>query len=243
LEMQLNAEMYCVLRKNISDDTFIEKSFDLEPYTQGNSAPSYLLTDTIVDKEELRKDIETDIVRLSGGYSLLDYIFFFFVFCFIGWLWEVLLHLVQYQEFVNRGTLYGPWLPIYGTGGVIMILLLGRYKDKPAKFFILAVVLCGILEYASSFILEFIYNSSYWDYKDMLFNLNGRICLAGLIAFGLGGLFAVYAVAPRLSIFLDKLGKKKATIICTVLVVLFTVDLGCCAVFGFNSGEGVGSEY
>ena len=64
-------------------------------------------------------------------YSVTSYILMFFVISFIGWLWEVGLHLVTDGAFVNRGTMFGPWLPIYGTGGVGAILLLRRFgKNK-----------------------------------------------------------------------------------------------------------------
>jgi len=223
---------------------FIENAFNGPSYQPGSLAsPQYLLDDVIKTPEELRKDIRTDIKHLGGSYNLYDYIFFFFVFSLIGWFWEVGLHLVQEHEFVNRGTMYGPWIPIYGTGGVVIILLLDRLKANRWQLFVSTIVLCAILEYASSWILDYFMNSSYWDYKNMFLNLNGRICFAGLLAFGLGGQFGVYVAAPRLSAFLDKLGKKKVQWICSVLVALFAVDLMCCLIFGFNSGSGVGGEY
>lgn len=54
-------------------------------------------------------------------------ILLFFVFSVAGWLWEVGLHLVQDGVFVKRGVLSGPWLPIYGTGGVLIMLVLRRF--------------------------------------------------------------------------------------------------------------------
>ena len=55
-------------------------------------------------------------------YKITDYILFFFVFSFIGWVWEVCLVLVQTGKLVNRGVLFGPWLPIYGVGCTIIIV-------------------------------------------------------------------------------------------------------------------------
>lgn len=99
----------------------------------------------------------------------------FFIFCFIGWVWEVSLHLVKDQVFVNRGVMYGPWLPIYGAGGVFIIALLNKLKHHKLKLFISTMVLCGILEYFTSFVMEFFSNKSYWDYHNMQLNLNGSV--------------------------------------------------------------------
>ena len=119
---------------------------------------------------------------------MTDLIFLFFLFSFIGWLWEVGLHLVQYHEFVNRGTMYGPWLPIYGAGGVLAILLLDRFKGNLPRTVLLIMVTAGVLEFTVSWALDFFLNTSYWSYKGWFANLNGRICLAGLSAFAIGGL-------------------------------------------------------
>ena len=64
-------------------------------------------------------------------YSIRNYILMFFTFAFIGWFWEVLLHLVGEGKFVNRGTMYGPWLPIYGFGGILILIVLKPLRKKP----------------------------------------------------------------------------------------------------------------
>jgi len=244
-EVTLDAEMYFQRRAAMTDRTFfVEKAFDGERYVSGDpEEKTFLMEDVIKSPQVLRQNVKTDIKRLAGSYSIYDYIIFFFAFCFVGWLWEVGLHLVKDHMFVNRGTMYGPWLPIYGVGGVVILFLLDRFKANKWKLFLSAVALCAVLEFASSWALDYFNNASYWDYKNMFLNLNGRICFAGLMAFGLGGMFGVYVVAPRLSLLLDKLGKKKTQILCSILVALFGCDLVCCAIFGLNSGAGIGESY
>lgn len=237
-ESALYSEMYFVLRAGCLEraDVFVERAFDAPPCTgrkEAGEPPEYLLSDLAVS-----------VPRKKGcNYSLSDFIFFFFVFCFIGWLWEVGLYIVRDHMLVNRGTMYGPWLPIYGAGGVLIIFFLERFKESKLKLLILTVVLCGILEFISSWILDFFFNSSYWDYKDMFMNLNGRICLAGLTAFAIGGQAAVYVVAPTMSRLLQKLDNKRRMALCAVLCAAFAADFICCMIFGFNSGAGVGSSY
>ena len=231
LEYQLNTEFYFVLREKETDKRFfIEPGFDGLPYVENREAkaPLYLLEDLVDD------------IVIDTEYSLTDLIAIFFSFCFVGWCWEVLLHLMQNHELVNRGTLYGPWLPIYGCGGAAIIFFLNRYKNNPGKLFFMIVGLCGVLEYAASLILDFIYNASYWDYKEMFLNLNGRICFAGLLLFGIGGMFGIYFAGPKIREMMRSLPRKRQIAICAVLVALFVVDLICVALFGFNSGAGVG---
>ena len=197
-------------------------------------SPAFCLPDIITKDEDNQK---------TQPYRLTDLIFLFFLFCLMGWLWEVGLHLVQEHALVNRGSMYGPWLPIYGTGGVLCILLLSRYKDKPLKTFVLIMLLAGLLEFATSWGLDYFLNASYWNYDDWFANLNGRICLAGLLAFAIGGSFAIYIAGPYLKRALLHVPAKVRNIICMILCGLFLADLICCALFGFNSGAGIGSTY
>ena len=146
------------------------------------------------------------------------------------------------HEIVNRGTMYGPWIPIYGVGGTAMVLLLDRFKENKLKLVALEVAVCAVLEYLSSFILDIMFNSSYWDYKDMALNLNGRICFAGLTAFAIGGTAAIYFVAPALANIVDKQSKNKRIVMISILCGAFAVDIVCCLIFGFNSGAGVGGS-
>ena len=154
-----------------------------------------------------------------------------------------MLHIVRDHELVNRGTMYEPWLPIYGVGGVVIIFLLDRFKADKLKLFLMSMGICGVLEYIASWILDFFFNSHYWNYKKFFLNLNGRICLVGLLAFGIGSLFGVYIAAPKLSRFMHKKSRKTQILICAVLSTAFIIDLICCALFGFNAGSGVGGTY
>ena len=238
LSAQLDAEIYLTLRQNpaVPRDLFAEPAFDGALWKKGDpeTVPGYRL-----------EDLERYTPQIKGKslpYPVTDIVFMFFSFCLAGWLWEVGLHLVQSHEFVNRGTLYGPWIPIYGVGGAVMVILLDRVKANKARLFIIAVLLCAVLEYLTSFFLDILFNSSYWDYKNMSFNLNGRICLAGLLAFGFGGLFGVYVAAPSIHKIADRYPKKRQVTAAAILVSLFAADIIFCILFGFNTGAGVGGS-
>lgn len=168
---------------------------------------------------------ESRTISDDHSYSLVNLIMMFFIFCFVGWVWEVSLAFISEDMFVNRGTLHGPWLPIYGTGGVIILVLLKKLREKPALEFVAAMVLCGCLEYFSSWYLEMTHDGQrWWDYTGYFLNINGRICAEGLLTFGLGGLAIVYLLAPALDNLLSRIDARKLGIVAAVLLVLYCAD-------------------
>ena len=175
-------------------------------------------------------------------YSVWSILMMFFALSFVGWIWEVCLHLVTDGEFVNRGVLHGPWLPIYGCGSVLILLLLNRFRKRPALEFLLTMVLCGCVEYFTSLYLEIVHDGTrWWDYTGYFLNLHGRICAEGLLIFGIGGMAIVYVIAP----FLDGLFRKlpiKALIAAGLLLTgIFVADQVYSSIYP-NKGEGITNE-
>ena len=158
-------------------------------------------------------------------YSASSLIMLFFIFSGMGWIWEVILHIIEDGMIINRGVLAGPWLPIYGAGGILILLLLKKWRRQPFHLFGMIMLLCGTIEYFTSVMLEMLFGVRWWDYSDMLFQLRGRVCLEGLTIFGFGGLFIVYAAAPFLDNRIQKLSAQKRRILCMLLLLLFTGDL------------------
>ena len=164
-------------------------------------------------------------VHYLRHYSIWSIVAMFFIFCFIGWSWEVSLHLVKDGVFVNRGTMFGPWLPIYGSGGLLIITLLYRFRNRPGLEAFLTIILCGTVEYASHWFLEVTKGTKWWDYSGYFLNLNGRICAEGLLVFMLGGMAIVYALGPVIDNWLRRVNKKILVTICVILLSLFAIDL------------------
>lgn len=162
-------------------------------------------------------------------YSFLSLGLMFFIFSIIGWILEVALFLSKTHTFINRGVLFGPWLPIYGTGCVLILIIfvhgkLKKFLNEPLVLFLLVMLLCGIIEYSTSFVLESLTGLKYWDYAGHFLNINGRICLEGLIEFGCGGLLCVYWLAPKLNKVFSKCKTKNLLIAFAILVVIFSID-------------------
>lgn len=180
-------------------------------------------------------------------YDIRTFILFFFTFSFIGWLWEGALFLVNHGIFVNRGVLQGPWLPIYGTGCVAVILLLFSkklrpYLKNPMLTFVIIMVICATIEYSTGWFLETFHHAKWWDYSGYFLNVYGRICLEGTLFFGLGGSLCIYVVAPFFYRVYQKVPKFVQTILCLVLIALFVVDFTY-SIRHPNQGVGITESY
>lgn len=171
-------------------------------------------------------------------YSLDNLIIMFFIFSFSGWVWEVIYIGFTEGVIAKRGMLHGPWLPIYGVGGILILLILSRFREHPILVFVLAVLLCGSMEYSTALAIEFIFRCRWWDYSTKFLNLNGRVCLEGLLLFGISGTVAVCKVGPLLNGIIDKLHRELHTVLNAVLCSAFVIDLVFSFVFP-NMGIGV----
>ncbi len=189
--------------------------------------------------EEEYKKSNLRVLHPNRNYTITSILVCFFFMCFVGWIWEVSLSMISYGRFVNRGVLHGPWIPIYGFGCVLILLLLKRFRMRPKVEFSMAVLLCGCIEYFTGFFLEFTHNGQkWWDYTGYFLNLDGRICAEGLLVFGIGGMAFVYVVAPLIDNWVKEHLNKKLSTACLVLLLLFGGDV-IYSHFEPNVGEGV----
>lgn len=185
------------------------------------------------------KNKRLETLHYLRHYSIWSLILLFFIFSFLGWVWEVSLHMIIDGIFVNRGVLHGPWLPIYGAGGVLILTVLNKLRKTPVLEFLFTVILCGCVEYFSSYYLELTHNGTkWWDYSGYFLNLNGRICAEGLLVFGVGGLAIVYLAVPLIDNYIRKLRLSLVIPSCILLICIFCADQA----YSFrhpNSGKGI----
>ena len=131
---------------------------------------------------------------------------------------------IRNKKVTNRGFLIGPYCPIYGSGVVLITILLQKYHDDiPATFF-LSILICGALEYATSYLMEKIFKARWWDYSTRKFNINGRICLETLIPFGIAGTAITIWINPFLLKYINMVPKLAMHIILGIISILFIVD-------------------
>ncbi len=164
-------------------------------------------------------------IRYIRTYTIWSVILTFFAFAFVGWCWEVGLHVIADGAFVNRGVLHGPWLPIYGGGVTLIVVLLARWRSDPPAELVSIVLLCGFVEYFTSLFLEMTKGMRWWDYTGYFLNINGRICAEGLMVFAIGGMAAVYIVVPILDALWSRVDRKILVPVCIILLTVFIADL------------------
>ena len=157
------------------------------------------------------------------------YIMLFFIYSLAGWLIEMIPATIREKKFVDRGFLVGPYCPIYGCGVILITLLLQKYADDIVVTFFLSVIICGTLEYLTSYIMEKIFKARWWDYSNNKFNINGRICLETLVPFGIGGVLVLFVFNPFLEKIINLIPGLALHIVTGVLCVLFLID--CIASF------------
>lgn len=154
-----------------------------------------------------------------------SYCILFFIYSFLGWIMEVTLTLITDKKFVNRGFLLGPCCPIYGCGCILLNLLLHNYTNNILVLFILTMFTCSLLEYITSFLMEKIFKLRWWDYSQMKFNINGRICLETITPFSILGVLAIKYATPFFITNINKLSEKTILIISIILITLFIIDV------------------
>lgn len=159
-------------------------------------------------------------------YNYCTIFMYFIILCFIGYIVEIINVWIYTEEFtLDRGFLIGPYLPIYGMGSLIMTLTLSKYKNDIIVIFVMSMVLCCVLEFLTSYILEKIFGVRWWDYTDMKYNLDGRICLENALLFGLAGVIVIKVVNPILFGINNNTPDLVIIIIGIILSLIFIIDL------------------
>lgn len=158
------------------------------------------------------------------NFSIPDYVLTFFYFSFLGWVVESIYCSLGEGKLINRGFLTGPLCPIYGTGALVMLVLLTPFYEKPWAVILLGMVFCDIVEYITSFLMEKLFHARWWDYSNNFLNINGRICFKHTMYWGLMAFLYIYCIQPvHLKLFF-LIPTKIRYIVLTVVLLIFIVD-------------------
>lgn len=166
-------------------------------------------------------------------YTVLDYIFYFFFYSFIGWFFESCYCSIRPKKWVNRGFLRGPICPIYGTGGLVMMVCLLPLRHitenlylNELLIFIAGAVLCDIVEFMTSYIMEKLFNARWWDYSNKKFNIQGRICLTHTFYWGTCSCLFVFILEPIMNLYIvGQVSESSRNILTYIFLTVFTFDL------------------
>lgn len=159
------------------------------------------------------------------SYHLTQWVLFFFIYSFIGWVWECCFVSVRKRRWVNRGFMYGPMLPIYGFGALAVLISTIRVRDSIPLIFLFGMVGATLLEYVTGAVMERLFNVKYWDYSNQKFNLNGYICLTSSLGWGLFSVLLVKFVHVPIEGAVLKIPTIIAEGITFVLTVAAAVDV------------------
>lgn len=149
----------------------------------------------------------------------------FFIYSFIGWLWETVYCSLKAKKFVYRGFLIGPYCPIYGFGILGVLYFLEPLRQNIVVLYFLSTILVTILEYITSYGLEKMFHASWWDYKDVPLNINGRVALPVSLFWGIGCVLIVRVIHPKVMGFETFLSEKFGVILPIILLILIISDL------------------
>ncbi len=166
-------------------------------------------------------------------YSVLDYIFYFFFYSFIGWFFESCYCSIRPKKWINRGFLRGPICPIYGTGGLVMMICLLPLRHitenlyvNELLIFIAGAILCDIVEFMTSYIMEKLFNARWWDYSNKKFNIQGRICLTHTFYWGTCSCLFVFILEPIMNLYLvGQVSESSRNILTYIFLTVFAFDL------------------
>ena len=163
------------------------------------------------------------------------------IYSIIGWVYESTICSIGHRKLINRGFLNGPYCPIYGTGAVLVLLVLGRIQNPVLLFFAGALVTCS-LEYLTSWLMEKLFHARWWDYSKRKFNIGGRVCLIGAVVFGAFSVVLVLVLHPFVKSLTDRLTDAAFNWICAILFVGIVSDL-VVTVKGLLGTHAVFAEY
>lgn len=162
---------------------------------------------------------------MLGTLSLYEIFAYFFIYAFLGWIAEVCFHAITRGEFANRGFLNGPLCPIYGVGVTLILLILGKWAQKPWAVLLVGIALPTLLELIGGWAMEKFFHNKWWDYSDRKLNFKGYICLEFSILWGLAAVCVICALHPGIKWLVDLIKDPYATVVVSLLLAAFVADL------------------
>ena len=158
------------------------------------------------------------------SYHMIQWLLFFYIYCFLGWVWESCYVSAHKKKWVNRGFMHGPFLPIYGFGAITVLITTIPFKDNLVLVYICGMIGATILEYVAGEVMEYIFHVRYWDYSNQRFNLNGHICLMSSLAWGAFSILMIKGIHCPIELFVQKIPYHLLEAVTLLLTVYITFD-------------------
>lgn len=170
-------------------------------------------------------------------YTFSTWLFFFYFYCFLGWVWETCYVSVLKAKWVNRGFMRGPFLPIYGSGAVVVLIFTLPFRTNAGLVFLVGMMSATLLEYFTGVAMEKMFHVRYWDYSSQRWNLNGHICVTSSLAWGaFSMILTLYGHTP-VERFALRMNGNLLEVIVFVLTVYISIDMAESVREAFNLKE------
>lgn len=157
-------------------------------------------------------------------YTIAQWLLFFFFYCFFGWCFESSYVSGKQGRFVNRGFMYGPFLPIYGSGAIMMLVVSSPFQDHLIAIYFAGLVGATVLEYVTGTAMEALFHVRYWDYSYKRFQYKGHICLSSSVAWGFLTLFLTQLLHKPVEQFICGFSDRVSTVLAAVIGVIALAD-------------------
>lgn len=157
-------------------------------------------------------------------YSTAQWLLLFFTYCFLGWVWESSYVSIRRKEWVNRGFLHGPVVPIYGFGAIVILVLTFSFRESLIHIYLLGSIGATVVEFVTGIAMEKLFGMRYWDYSHRKFNLYGHISLFVSLVWGVFALFLVKLLHPPIAKEILKLPSNIVEPLSLAFVIIFVVD-------------------
>lgn len=160
----------------------------------------------------------------TNTYTIAQWILFFMIYCLIGWIYESTLVSIKSRKLTNRGYLNGPFLPIYGSGAIIMLFATLPVRKNIILIFLFGSLAATILEYITGWGMEKIFHVRYWDYSNEFLNLNGHICLLCSVIWGVASVLLVEWIHKPVEKLIFKIDANMLNVAAIIFSIYFAVD-------------------
>ena len=151
---------------------------------------------------------------------------YFLIFSILGLIIETIYCYISSGTLESRkGLLWGPFCPVYGVCGAVLIYILYKLNCKGiVKLFLAGFIFGSIAEYLLSYGLEAVYGMRFWNYEYLTYNLNGRISLIFSIYWGILSIILIKFAKPLIDKMVNKINPNKIKIIDLGIFIFLFID-------------------
>lgn len=158
-------------------------------------------------------------------YNTVEWIILFFIYSFLGWVWESIYMSILERKPLNRGFLYGPWIPIYGFGATTMLFATMPFRDRVWLVALIGMLVGNSLEEIAGRVMEKIFDVRYWSYEGYPGNIDGFICIPATLLWGFFSVLSLYQLNRPFDYLIRTVDRHILVNVCMMGVILFTVDV------------------